>query len=67
MNRETAEHLILEHVKLINEIYKAYNPNGHYLSISIYDGYINCNNEHWDRDANSPIDFGYKYKENNDD
>lgn len=57
MNREIAETklkvLILEAWK----VYKEYNPDGHYLNMTINRGHIMVNNSHYERDSHTPIDF----------
>lgn len=40
-------------------MYKEYNPNGDYLSISFLNGYVNMFNEHWENDKDRIIDCFY--------
>lgn len=38
------------------QVYKEYNPNGDYLSLSFLNGYVNMFNEHWENDKDNVID-----------
>lgn len=38
------------------QMYKEYNPNGDYLSLSFLNGYVNMFNEHWEKDKDNVID-----------
>lgn len=55
MTRDECELAITERFKEIVEIYKAYNPDGRYLTMFFMDGHISFNNEDWDADKENPI------------
>ena len=58
MTREVCEELIVAKIKEIAEIYREYNPDGTYLTMSIFDGRITVNNSYYDEksvDANKKI------------
>lgn len=59
MTRKECEQKILNKIKEIREIYKEYNPDGDYLTISInpQTGYIAFNNAYYDTDAEYTLNY----------
>lgn len=57
MTRFETETEIAKHLTAIKKIYKKYNPEGIYLSLTITDRSMMVNNEHWDADRRKPIDY----------
>lgn len=57
MTRKEVEKIILEKLQEIREVVSEYyeEENVGYLSMSIYDDCIMCNNDYWD--DHKPIDF----------
>ena len=52
---------IYEKITEILDIVKDYNPDNHYLTISVLNsnGCIQFWNQHWDKDSEKTIDFFY--------
>ena len=63
LTRKQCENAILRRLEEIRRLYKRYNPDGDYLSISINNDIICVNNEHWAADKEHPLDF-YTYNGN---
>ena len=59
--RDACEEAILKRLLEIRKIYRKYNPNGRYLTMSFghNDDHITVNNAHWGNDKDFPIDFYY--------
>lgn len=58
LSRKACEAGILKLIMEIQQLYKRYNPNGDYLTISIHNDIINCNNAYWEEnDKERPLDF----------
>lgn len=57
MNRETTEARLKELILEAWKVYKEYNQDGRYLTMTISWGHIMVSNSHYERDAHSPIDF----------
>ena len=57
MNRETTEARLKELMLEAWNVYKEYNPDGHYLAVTFAHGLCSVNNSYYERDAHSPIDF----------
>lgn len=47
MTREECEKQILQKMEEINKIVKDYNPCNTYISLAIYNGTIQFNNDYW--------------------
>lgn len=59
MKRKETEYRIANLLEEIGYIYKEYNPDADYLSLTIYikDNYLGFNNVHWKEDKDYPIEF----------
>lgn len=55
MTRQDTEEQIMQHLKEIARIYKAYHPQGTYLAMTLHKNCISLHNEHWDADSGKPI------------
>lgn len=53
--KQIENELIMKALELYH-MYKEYNPNGEYLSLSFLDGYVNMFNDYWDGDKDCVID-----------
>lgn len=60
MTRTECEAAILRKMQEIDEIYKAYNPDGDYLSMSVIKGYYNVNNSYQEQDMGMPLAAWYR-------
>lgn len=56
MTREKAEELIENSLREAWRIYKTYNPDGQYLTMTVSRGSVMINNQHWNADRRRPID-----------
>ena len=54
--RKQIENKLIMKALELYQMYKEYNPNGDYLSLSFLDGYVNMFNEHWENDKDCVID-----------
>lgn len=54
MSRKECEDIIIGMMQLIRDVYRAYNPDGNYLSLSITEN-ISVNNSYYDVDKDKPI------------
>lgn len=57
--RKQIENDLITKALELYSVYKSYNPNGEYLSISFLNGYVNMFNEHWENDKDHIIDCFY--------
>lgn len=57
MTREECEKQIYEKITEILDIMEDYNPDNTYLTISVLGGYVQFNNEYWDKDMEKQINF----------
>ena len=57
LSRKTCERKIMQLCEEIQRVYKRYNPDGNYLTISINNDIIAANNAHWEgADKKKPLD-----------
>ena len=56
MRRDVCESKIMYHLEEIFNIYKEYNPDGDYLTMSIVGNSISFNNNYWDFPDNKKVD-----------
>lgn len=58
MTRKECEQAMEQKLREVIAIYKQYNPDGKYLSMTYLDddgdGYVQCNNRCWDKGDNGP-------------
>lgn len=58
MTRKECEQAMEQKLREVVAIYKQYNPDGNYLSMTYLDdrddGYVQCNNRCWDKGDNGP-------------
>lgn len=66
MKREQTEKTILRLMEVIRDVYKEYNPEGEYLTLTFMEDTIYFNNEYWSgdtdgtpqgKDYNKPIKY----------
>lgn len=57
--RKQIENELINKALELYQMYKEYNPNGDYLSVSFLNGYVNLFNEHWENDKDHIIDCFY--------
>lgn len=62
--RKQIENVLIMKALELYQMYKEYNPNGDYLSLSFLDGYVNMFNEHWENDKDYVIDCYFDDAEN---
>lgn len=58
MTREECEKKILKLLKAVAKVYKLYDPDADYLTMTIWGGErISFNNSYWDKDETHKINF----------
>lgn len=57
MTREECEKMILELLKAIDSIHKAYNPHANYLSLCCLNGQLSANNSYAEGDKDHQINI----------
>ena len=58
LSRKACEKRIWKLCEEIQRVYKSYNPDGDYLSVSINNKILSANNAYWEgADAKKPLDF----------
>lgn len=59
LTRQETEDSIHELMQRIYEVYKQYNPNGSYLSLTINHKYMSMNNVYYGNDIDHPINASW--------